>query len=159
MNLIRPLSPTVCTVCKIALLAVLMVGAGCSTEPEPPKDPGFWPQFRGPDGQGLAPESKLPHHWTPEKGIRWRTLLPDGISQPIVSGDRIFVAASHASSVVVFDGNDNRLATIPLPPDPLSTLAAELPSALEDVVMRAIAKAPGDRPARIADVTAALEAD
>ncbi len=90
MTLIRPSSPTVC---KIALLATLIVGVGCSTEPEPPKDAGIWPQFRGPDGQGIAAESKLPHHWTPEKGIRWRALLPDGISQPIVSGDRIFVAA------------------------------------------------------------------
>ena len=91
MTSIRPLKSKPC---QIALTALLISVMGCGTPaPEAPKEPGVWPQFRGPNGQGIAAESKLPHHWTPEKGIRWRTLLPDGISQPIVSGDRIFVAA------------------------------------------------------------------
>lgn len=74
----------------LTLLAALLA-VGCS--PAGVDDsPGIWAQFRGPDGRGIAAESKLPHHWTPEEGIRWRTLLPDGISQPIVSTDRIFAA-------------------------------------------------------------------
>jgi outer membrane protein assembly factor BamB len=30
-----------------------------------------WPQWRGPGGQGISRETKLPAAWTPGKSIAW----------------------------------------------------------------------------------------
>lgn len=52
---------------------------------------GWW-QFRGPSGQGISSEKKLPLTWSTEKNLIWRTELPGaGASSPIVVGDRVFV--------------------------------------------------------------------
>jgi outer membrane protein assembly factor BamB len=51
-----------------------------------------WPQFRGPEGTGVAPDGKPPTTWNKTDGVKWRTTLPGpGSSTPIVSGDRVFV--------------------------------------------------------------------
>lgn len=85
----------------LAVLAssLLLFLAACA--PSPPSDEpaaggpiGPWPQFRGVDGLGTAIEgASLPVYWTVEKGIAWKTLLPDGLGQPLAVGDRIFVTA------------------------------------------------------------------
>jgi outer membrane protein assembly factor BamB len=53
-----------------------------------------WPQFRGPNGNGVAQEPGPPSKL--EAGhIRWATDLPGrGLSSPIVIGDRVFVTCS-----------------------------------------------------------------
>ena len=50
-----------------------------------------WPQFRGPNGSGVADEDAAP----PVKfGIaRWKTPLPAGHSSPTVWGDRVFITS------------------------------------------------------------------
>jgi outer membrane protein assembly factor BamB len=53
-----------------------------------------WPQWRGPGGQGVSTEQKLPTEWSPSKNIAWKTELPPGHSSPIVWGDRLFVTAA-----------------------------------------------------------------
>ena len=52
-----------------------------------------WPRFRGPNGTGVSTEQALPPtEWSPTDNIRWRVSLPgDGVSSPIVVGDKIFV--------------------------------------------------------------------
>lgn len=51
-----------------------------------------WPQWRGPDGQGVSPESKLPSEWAPDKNITWKTPIPGrGHSSPVVWNDRVFL--------------------------------------------------------------------
>jgi outer membrane protein assembly factor BamB len=60
-----------------------------------------WPQWRGPEGLGVSPEvASLPEVWGAEtSGIRWRTSIPgEGISSPIVSGDRVFVTTAYEGS-------------------------------------------------------------
>lgn len=52
-----------------------------------------WPQWRGPNGQGISTEKQLPTEWGPEKGIAWKLPLDSGHSSPIVWGDRAFVTA------------------------------------------------------------------
>lgn len=60
-----------------------------------------WPQWRGPDGQGISSEKDLPTSWTPDKNIAWKTALPgSGHSSPIVWGDWIFVTAVLEGEVV-----------------------------------------------------------
>ncbi len=53
-----------------------------------------WPQFRGPKGDGVTTDTKLPLSWNIKTGenILWSTeLAGEGISSPILWGDRIFV--------------------------------------------------------------------
>jgi outer membrane protein assembly factor BamB len=48
-----------------------------------------WPQFRGPDGSGVAEGQKPVVEFGPEKNLLWRAELPSGASSPIVTGDYI----------------------------------------------------------------------
>ena len=53
-----------------------------------------WPQWRGPGGQGVSPETQLPTVWGPDRNMAWKAELPgSGHSSPIVWNDRIFVTA------------------------------------------------------------------
>jgi outer membrane protein assembly factor BamB len=52
-----------------------------------------WPQWRGPNSQGVSAETQLPAEWAPDRNIAWKTELPSGMSSPSVWGDRIFVTA------------------------------------------------------------------
>lgn len=37
------------------------------------KTPGNWPQWRGPDSQGVSDETSLPSEWTTTKNVKWKT--------------------------------------------------------------------------------------
>src|ERR1043165_2530710 len=51
-----------------------------------------WPEWRGPGGIGVCPETTLPLHWSTNENVRWRAPLPDrGNSCPIVWGNRVFI--------------------------------------------------------------------
>jgi outer membrane protein assembly factor BamB len=53
-----------------------------------------WPQFRGPDGNGVAQDSGVPAKLE-TNNIAWAADLPGrGLSSPIVIGDRVFVTSS-----------------------------------------------------------------
>lgn len=56
---------------------------------------GDWSRFRGPNGTGVSPDSTpTPVVWSPTQNIKWRVELPgEGVSCPIVVGDKIFVTA------------------------------------------------------------------
>jgi len=70
------------------MVCVLLIGASCAIAQN-------WPQWRGPEGNGLAPEKKLPAEWGPDKNIAWKVALPgSGWSQPIVWDNKIFVTAA-----------------------------------------------------------------
>lgn len=60
---------------------------------------GDWPQFRGPNGAGVADESKLPAEWSAEHNVQWKVTVP-GVawSSPIVWGNRIFVTTAVTSN-------------------------------------------------------------
>jgi outer membrane protein assembly factor BamB len=58
---------------------------------------GDWPQFRGPNGAGLADEQQLPTEWGPGKNFAWKVRVPGyGWSSPIVRGDKVFVTTAVA---------------------------------------------------------------
>lgn len=53
-----------------------------------------WPQFRGPNGNGVATEASLPAKLDGQS-IAWAADLPGrGLSSPIVIGDRVFVTCA-----------------------------------------------------------------
>ena len=58
-----------------------------------------WPQWRGPQLNGISGEKDLPVHWSRTANITWKLALPSWSgSTPVVWGDRIFLH--------VADGND-----------------------------------------------------
>lgn len=60
-----------------------------------------WPQWRGPGGQGISTEQKLPTEWAPDRNIAWKAeLTGTGHSSPIVWGDRVFVTAQIEGDVI-----------------------------------------------------------
>jgi outer membrane protein assembly factor BamB len=53
-----------------------------------------WPQFRGPQSNGVAEDSSLPDSWSATQNVVWKTEIPgSGWSSPVVWGDRIFVTS------------------------------------------------------------------
>jgi outer membrane protein assembly factor BamB len=60
-----------------------------------------WPQWRGPDGQGVSDEKGLPTEWSNEANVKWKTALPGrGVSSPIVWSDHIFLTTSIEGAVI-----------------------------------------------------------
>lgn len=61
-----------------------------------------WPQFRGPDGSGLAPEARLPLRWSDKENVVWKTDIPGkGWSSPIVWNGRVIVTSAIGPSEAV----------------------------------------------------------
>ena len=55
----------------------------------------FWPQWRGPLANGVAPFANPPVEWSEQRNVRWKVGLPGkGHSSPIVFGDRVYVMAA-----------------------------------------------------------------
>jgi outer membrane protein assembly factor BamB len=55
--------------------------------------PLAWPQFRGPNGSGIAEEQKPPVEFGPDKNVKWKVPVPGGLSSPIVAGDKLVLTA------------------------------------------------------------------
>jgi outer membrane protein assembly factor BamB len=61
---------------------------------------GNWPAWRG-DGSGVSAELNVPVEWGVEKNVRWKTRIGgNGISSPIVWGDRVFVTSAFESDEI-----------------------------------------------------------
>src|SRR5262245_12535858 len=54
---------------------------------------GPWPQFRGPNGSGVAEGQKPPVEFGPDKNVKWKVKAPGGLSSPIVAGDKLVITA------------------------------------------------------------------
>jgi outer membrane protein assembly factor BamB len=52
-----------------------------------------WPQFRGPNGSGVAENEKPPVQFGEEKSLLWKADMPKGYSSPVVWDDYIFLTA------------------------------------------------------------------
>ena len=83
----------------IFVMALSLTMSGLALPPPTPKD--YWPQWRGPSGQGLASEDNLPTEWSRTKNVAWSTEIPGrGFSSPIVWGDRVFLTTSIEGDVI-----------------------------------------------------------
>ncbi|HEX4592026.1 MAG TPA: PQQ-binding-like beta-propeller repeat protein [Gemmataceae bacterium] len=88
---------------RILLALALTIGA----DPADQSKSANWPQFRGPNGSGVAAEGPpLPVRFGPNENVLWKTALPLGHSSPCVWGDRIFVTG--------FDREAKKLETLAL---------------------------------------------
>ena len=87
----------------------LLLLATCST-----LHGGDWRQFRGPHGNGVSDESNVPRVLNSSDSVAWRVDLPgEGLSSPIVVGNRIFVTCSSGPKqqrlhVICFDAQDGQ---------------------------------------------------
>lgn len=55
----------------------------------------YWPQWRGPTFNGVAPQGDPPVHWSATKNLRWKAPVEGrGHSTPIIWGDRIFLVTA-----------------------------------------------------------------
>jgi outer membrane protein assembly factor BamB len=59
-----------------------------------------WPQWRGPQQNGVSDEKNLPTQWSTRDNIHWKLDLPGRSgSTPIIWGDRIFVNVTHGTAI------------------------------------------------------------
>ena len=76
-------------VALLALLLGLLLSGSAHAED--------WPQFRGPDGRGVATDVTMPADFGPDSAeLQWKVpLRGTGISSPIVSKGKVFVTAAY----------------------------------------------------------------
>lgn len=73
-----------------AALACLVAAAAL-----PPACADDWSHWRGPQGNGVAPEARPPLEFGPGRGERWKVEIPGrGTSSPVVRADRVFVTTA-----------------------------------------------------------------
>ncbi|HKY04983.1 MAG TPA: serine/threonine protein kinase, partial [Blastocatellia bacterium] len=54
-----------------------------------------WPQWRGPESQGVSKDKGLPTEWSATKNLQWKAAVAGrGHSSPIVWGDHIFLTTA-----------------------------------------------------------------
>jgi outer membrane protein assembly factor BamB len=54
-----------------------------------------WPQWRGPNGDGISSEKNVPIEWSATKNVVWKSALPgEGHSSPVVWNDSVFITTA-----------------------------------------------------------------
>jgi outer membrane protein assembly factor BamB len=73
-------------------MPVLALGLLLAFPTKTPAPEDVWPQWRGPNGDSVAPGPALPTRWSKTENIRWKSPLPGwGNSTPAIWRDAIFV--------------------------------------------------------------------
>ena len=68
-----------------------------------------WPQWRGPENDGISHETGLPVHWSKTDNVAWRLALPGPAgATPVVWGDRIFLTSSKDGGELVLLSADTQ---------------------------------------------------
>ena len=69
-----------------------------------------WPQFRGPNSQGISHDAHPPVTFGPRTNLTWKTPVAPGLSSPVIWAERIFLTTFQTGqlSVVSFDRQDGR---------------------------------------------------
>jgi outer membrane protein assembly factor BamB len=64
-----------------------------------------WPQFRGPNCQGIAENDRPPIEFGPETNLIWKVAIPPGVSSPCIWGERLFITAFENDKLVTLGLN------------------------------------------------------
>ena len=76
---------------RLALTALSVLALGSSLAAFGPT----WPQWRGPDGQGISDETTLPTEWSRTTNVLWTAPVPGrGFSSPIVWNSVVFLTTA-----------------------------------------------------------------
>ena len=77
---------------SVCLFTLFAGSAGSLSRTAAKSDSSNWPQWRGPESQGVSPEKNLPTEWSETKNVLWKTPIPGrGFSQPIIWNNRVFL--------------------------------------------------------------------
>src|ERR1700676_525061 len=89
----RSLMPrTVWRPCLLAAVLAFLASA--------PARAGNWPQWRGPNGDGVSDETGLPLKWSEDSGVVWKyPLNGPGSSSPVVWGGAVFLTTQEGESL------------------------------------------------------------
>ncbi len=94
------------------LLFCLLYAAGDAAADE------NWPQWRGPDLNGVAHAAGLPETWSETENIIWKTALPSWSGgTPVIWGDRIFVTSPSKAEDGAAEGGKSLLLLCLSKPD------------------------------------------
>ena len=56
---------------------------------------GDWPQWRGPEGNGVSQTTDVPLKWSEDQNIQWKTNIPGlGWSSPVILGNQIWLTTA-----------------------------------------------------------------
>jgi outer membrane protein assembly factor BamB len=78
----------------VSVVALWCLGAGSARAEN-------WPQWRGPRGNGVSAERGLPHSWSDDENVGWKSTLGGlSVSTPVVWGDRVFVTSQKGRGVL-----------------------------------------------------------
>ncbi len=70
---------------------------------------GDWVQFRGNEGQGVAPDADPPIEWSESEQVQWKATVPGaGWSSPVIKDELVYVTSAVSSS----DGSGGKLQVI-----------------------------------------------
>ena len=86
--------------CALSLLSFASAGA----------DSGQWPQFRGPNGSGVASSTGYPAQFSPSKNVVWKQAIPFGQSSPVIADGRLYLTAAGDAQLLTlcFDAKTGR---------------------------------------------------
>jgi len=74
---------------------------------------GNWPQWRGPDMNGISPEKNLPLRWTTEENVSWKLAMPSRSgATPIVWGEQIFLNVADGDNLELWCVDRNKGAVV-----------------------------------------------
>ena len=75
------------------MLAAFLLAVGTKAQKNS-TSASHWPQWRGPDFNGMA-RSDAPTKWSDKENVKWKVTIPGrGHSTPVVWGDKIFVTTA-----------------------------------------------------------------
>lgn len=80
------------TMLVLSCLAATMAGGALGQD---------WPQWRGPNRDGKAPDFKAPKAWPKELTQKWKVAVGDGASTPALVGDKLYVFSRQEGSEVL----------------------------------------------------------
>ncbi len=74
---------------KTLILTLLLYSGALVTAEE------NWPQFRGPAGDGVAPDADIPTTWSEEENVAWKTEIHGlGWSSPVIFGRQLWLTTA-----------------------------------------------------------------
>lgn len=84
----------------IIATAILIVVNPSIHSQQPSTSTNEWPQFRGPNGTGVAEGFAVPAEFGAQKNLVWKTPVPFARSSPVVTADRVFLTASEGDKLI-----------------------------------------------------------
>jgi outer membrane protein assembly factor BamB len=76
---------------SLGITVIFLLIAVCTQTPAAGAD-DWWPTWRGPAANGMAPKGNPPVAWSESENIKWKVAIPgQGHSSPVIWGNKIFL--------------------------------------------------------------------